>query len=278
MRKIPLLRTIQSAVITGGSSGIGATYIRTLNKLGSLGVICNLSRSKSDEFVQNARLQHFPCDLTDPIALKGAAEAVIKQIHERTDGPVLLINNSGFGSYGRFDTLSRENELNMIDLNVRAVVDLTSRLLPLLLERGGWIINVASVAGWQPTPFMATYGASKAFVVHWSLSLREDLHGRGVGVQVLCPGPTESQFFKRAGFSDSVLPGKGQTAEEVVSASLRAIDRRKGHLVTGWDNKLMAMASSRLPRAWQGPIARRVLQRFRLDRLNKASESASNAS
>lgn len=276
MRKFPSLETIQSVIITGGSSGIGATYIRTMRNLGHVTFIGNLSRSEPDRFSQDSRCQHYPCDLSDADALKTMARDLIRDLEARTAGPILLINNSGFGSYGRFDQLSREVECNMVDLNVRAVVDLTARLLPLLLARGGWILNVASVAGWQPTPFMATYGASKAFVLHWSLALREDLFGRGVGVLTVCPGPTESQFFRRAGFSDSVLPGQGQTAQEVVDASLAALKQQRSFVVTGWRNRLLVMASARLPRAWQGPIARVLLQRFRLDRLKKPSENPGN--
>ena len=87
----------------------------------------------------------------------------------------------------------------MIDLNVRAVVQLTGRLLPLLKARGGAIVNVASTAAFQPTPWMATYGATKAFVLNWSLALNQDLRGTGVRVLVVCPGTTETEFFKRAG-------------------------------------------------------------------------------
>jgi len=244
-----------------------------MRNLGHIGFIGNLSRSEPDRFSQDSRCQHYPCDLSDGDALEAAAGDLIRDLETRTTGPILLINNSGFGSYGRFDQLSRDVECNMVNLNVRAVVDLTARLLPLLLARGGWILNIASVAGWQPTPFMATYGASKAFILHWSLSLREDLHGRGVGVLAVCPGPTESQFFRRAGFSDSVLPGQGQTADEVVDASLAALRRGRSFVVTGWRNRLLVMASTRLPRAWQGPLARVVLQRFRLDRLKKSAEN-----
>lgn len=88
----------------------------------------------------------------------------------------------------------------MIDLNVRAVVDLSSRLLPVILPRGGTIVTIASTAAFQPTPFLATYGATKAFVRNWSLALNEDLRGIKVRTLTVCPGPTRSNFFKAAGF------------------------------------------------------------------------------
>ncbi|MDP4694598.1 MAG: SDR family NAD(P)-dependent oxidoreductase, partial [Opitutales bacterium] len=106
----------------------------------------------------------------------------------------------GYGDYGRMPDLDIGKQLNMIDLNVRAVVDLTTRLLPQLLERGGAIVNIASTSAFQPTPFLATYGATKAFVLNWTLALNEDLRGTSVRALAICPGPTRSNFYKSAGF------------------------------------------------------------------------------
>ena len=155
------------------------------------------------------------------------AEQVIDQIDQSPEGKILLINNSGFGDYGKFDQLDNDKQLNMLDLNIRAVVDLTQRLMPKLLERGGVVLNVASTAAFQPTPYLATYGATKAFVLNWSLAINEDLRGTGVRAIAVCPGPTRSNFFQRAGFETPPMgngPGKGMmdmTAEEVVLIALR---------------------------------------------------------
>lgn len=267
--RIPL-SAFKAALITGGSSGIGAAFIRTVGRLEELLWIGNISRREPEQFSADSRFQHFPCDLSDASGLVVTADSVVAALRAVEPGPILLINNSGFGSYGPFDQLDPAHETNMIDLNVRAVVDLTARLLPLLRERGGAIVNVASVAGWQPTPYMATYGATKAFVLHWSLSLREDLRESGIGVLAVCPGPTESNFFRRAGFGEAPMPGQGQTAEEVVAESLRALERGRPFVVTGWRNRLLTVFACRLPRRWQGPIARVVLRRMRLDRMQSA--------
>ena len=120
-------------------------------------------------------------------------------LDEVSEGAIILINNSGFGDYGPMDLLDRDKQLNMMDLNMRAPVDLTLRLLPQLKERGGAVVNIASTAAFQPTPFMATYGSTKAFVLHWTLALTEDLKRTGVRVLAVCPGPTRSNFFRAAG-------------------------------------------------------------------------------
>src|SRR5690606_7363430 len=102
----------------------------------------------------------------------------------------------GFGGYGTVETVGLHHQLSMVDLNVKAVIHLTALLLPDLRQRGGDIVNVGSTAAFQPTPYLATYGATKAFVFNWSLALGEELRGSGVRVLCLCPGPTESNFFR----------------------------------------------------------------------------------
>lgn len=233
--------------------------------------IGNISRSEPARFLSDPRCQHFSCDLAKADALAATASEVIAAARARSDGPILLLNNSGFGSYGAFQDLEPAEETTMIDLNVRAMVDLTARSLPLLRERGGWIVNIASVAAYQPTPYMATYGATKAFVRNWTLALRQDLRETGVTALVVSPGPTESNFFQRAGFSSAPLPGRGQTAEEVVEATLAALRRGQSSLVSGWRNQLMVAGAGLLPPSWQAPLARVVLKHFRLDRIKASS-------
>jgi len=258
----------KNLILTGGSSGIGKAFIITFSIHSDKADIFNLSRSKPEiSGLEEGQLRHFPSDLQDAVGLETSASELLESVEKETSGTILLINNAGFGSYGAFQDLQPGNELSMLDLNVRAVVDLTARALPLLRKRGGAVINVASTAAFQPTPYMATYGASKAFLLHWSLALHEDLRPLGIPVQALCPGPTETRFFERAGFDDAPLSGLGQTAEEVVQASLKGLERGRPLVVSGWKNKLLAGAGSKLPKAWQAPIARCVLKRMRLDRM-----------
>src|SRR5205807_6931432 len=132
----------------------------------------------------------------------------------------LLINNAGFGSMGDFATLDLERELNMIDLNVRSLVEMTYRFLAPMRERkGGAIINLASTAGFQPVPYMATYAAAKAFVLSFSEALWEENRPYGIKVMALCPGVTETGFFEAAHIEQRP-PGRIiQTAEDVVDTA-----------------------------------------------------------
>jgi short-subunit dehydrogenase len=184
-------------------------------------------------------------------------------------GPILLINNSGFGAYGHFPEPDLEHQLEMLDVNIRAVVELTGRLLPCLKTRGGAIVTVASTAAFQPTPFLAAYGATKAFVLHWSLALNEELRGTGLRTLALCPGPTSTEFFRRAGLKQgSVADSLGQTTEQVVREALQALAAGKAQVVTGWKNKVMTAFSSKLPKPWVTRLSAMVLKRWRLSKVS----------
>jgi short-subunit dehydrogenase len=217
---------------------------------------CNLSRREPGIINFGKRLNHFPCDLSREAEVGRVAREVEAWLRREVPaGRVLLINNSGFGTMGAFPEPNLARQLEMIDLNVRAVVDLTGRLLPLLRERGGVIVNVASTAGFQPTPSMAVYGATKAFVLHWSLALDVELRGSGVRTLAVCPGTTKTEFFRSAGLPEGNLADAlGMSAEAVVMAALRALAAGRSQVVTGWKNKLTTFASSPVPK----PLAARV--------------------
>ena len=255
-----------AVVITGGSSGIGKSFINTIAKLHPGVVICNLSRSVPDINLSQLKLGHVPCDLSDQAAISGAAQEVLNYLTKAApQGPVLLINNSGFGSYGRFAEVGTDQHLGMIDVNVRAVVELTSRLLPMLKARGGAIVTVASTAAFQPTPYLATYGATKAFVLHWSLALNEELRGSGVRALALCPGPTSTSFFKRAGLKEgAVSDSLGQTCAQVIDEALHALVKGRPMVVSGWKNKVMAAVSSKLPKVFITSLSAKILGKYRL--------------
>ena len=156
--------------------GLAAQLSKQYLKIAPDAQLCNLSRSKPDISLGDNG-QHYTVDLSDAQALAESAEILKARIESAPKGEVLLVNNSGFGDYGRFPDLEIGKQLTMIDLNVRAVVDLSARLLPAILPRGGTIVTIASTAAFQPTPYLTTYGATKAFVRNWSLALGEDLRG-----------------------------------------------------------------------------------------------------
>ena len=159
-----------------------------------------------------------------------------------------LINNAGFGSMGDFAEFDLDRELNMIDLNVRSLVELTHRFLQPMRERkSGTIMNVASTAGFQAVPFMATYAASKAFVLSFSESLWEENRPYGIEVMALCPGVTDTNFFDASRMQRP--PARtSQTPDEVVNTALRALKRRKSSVISGWTNFMAVEAERVVPR------------------------------
>lgn len=258
-----------AVIVTGGSSGIGKSFIEHVAKLHPGVFICNLSRRDPNMNLSQLKLSHVPCDLAKQGGPSDGAAAVLSLLNRHAPaGPVLLINNSGFGAYGVFPEPNLGHQLEMLDVNVRAVVELTGRLLPLLKSRTGAVITVASTAAFQPTPYLAAYGASKAFVLHWSLALNEELRGTGVRTLAVCPGPTATEFFRRAGLKQgSVTDSPGQTTDEVVTESLRALARGKAQVVTGWKNKVLAALSSKLPKPLAARISAKILARWRLSKV-----------
>ena len=242
---------MNTTLITGASSGIGAAFARKFAALGrnvflvarsedKLITLCNeLGR------VSGVRAQYFALDLTEP----DAPARLFEETQKRELEIDMLINNAGFGSMGYFDKLDPEREVEMIDLNVRALVDLTHRfLIPMRKRNQGTIINVASTAGFQSVPFMTTYAATKAFVLSFSEALSEENRPFGVHVMALCPGVTETNFFEAAQMGRPPMRGV-QTAEEVVDTALRGLRRRKGVIVSGWLNRVMVVAERFVPRA-----------------------------
>lgn len=265
------LSPFSSVVVTGGSSGIGKSFIEQCAKLKPELVFCNLSRREPDINFLGKRLNHFPCDLARAAeVVRGAGEVEAYLRSEVPAGAVLLINNSGFGAYGRFPEPNLAHQLEMLDVNVRALVQLSGQLLPLLRERGGVVINVASTAAFQPTPYMATYAASKAFVLNWSVALNEELRGTGVRTLAVCPGPTATEFFRRAGLQKgSVADGLSMSCEAVVTAALRALGSGRSQVVTGWTNKLSAFAGAVAPKPIAARIAAKVLMRYKLKQVKR---------
>jgi uncharacterized protein len=265
---MPASDSYAAVIVTGGSSGIGKSFLEHARNVYPEARLCNLSRRDPHrENPRNAaelKLRHIPCDVADAAELAGATEALTAWLKEVPAGRVLLVNNAGFGGYGTVEALEREHQLGMIDVNVRAVVDLTSRLLPILRARGGAVVTVASTAAFQPTPYLSTYGATKAFVLHWSLGLAEELRGTNVHALAVCPGPTSTDFFRRAGLKAGTVPDAlGQTPEQVVAEAFRALRARRTLVVTGWKNKALAGVVSKGPKALVARIAAKVLARVR---------------
>jgi uncharacterized protein len=258
------LQPFSAVIVTGGSSGIGKSFIELGRKLKPDLIFCNLSRRPPPENIfpnSGKSLNHFSCDLSQSAEIPPAV-AEVRNVLLRTapTGPILLINNSGFGSFGAFEEMELERELQMIDVNVRAIVQLTGLLLPLLRDRGGAIMNIASTVSFQPTPFAATYGATKAFVLHWTLALNEELRGTNVRALAVCPGTTTTEFFRLAGLGEGAVPAAfAMTTEEVVQIALGALAAHRPQVVTGWKNKVSAFLGAKVSKPLAARIAAKVL-------------------
>jgi hypothetical protein len=250
------------ALVTGASSGIGEAFARSLARRGRPLLLVARRAERlarlADELGGPGRADVISLDLSRPDA--GATlEAEVGRRGLELD---LLVNNAGAGLTGRFWELPLERQLAMVDLNARAVVELTRRFLPGMIERkGGGVINVASTSAFQPVAFFSVYAASKAFVLAFTESIAGELAGTGVVVQALCPGLTESEFQQVAG-TDRVAFTRTPTmrAEEVVEQSLEALARGTLRVIPGWRDRVMLRAQSLVPRAVVRRVARELFR------------------
>ena len=237
-------------LITGASSGIGEAFARKLAAQKHNLILVARSEDKlsalRDELMDKHEItaHYVAIDLND----YQADRRLFKETENQGLEVDWLINNAGFGSMGDFANLELENELNMIGLNVMALVALTHRYLEGMRRRkSGTIINVSSTASFQPIPFMATYGATKAFVSSFSEAIAEENRPHGIKVLSLCPGTTETNFFEASGIKDPVKIKGMQTSEEVVEAALKALKRGKLSVVSGWINYFVTAVGSHAP-------------------------------
>ena len=238
-------------LITGASSGIGEAFARRLAAEKHNLVLVARSETKLHELCDELMLQHqitahyVALDLTEFEADKKLFEETQKHGFEIE----WLINNAGFGSMGDFAELDLERELEMITLNIMALVALTHRYLEIMRARkSGVIINVSSTAGFQAIPFMATYAATKAFVTSFSEAVAEENRPFNITVTAVCPGPTETNFFN----ASKAIPfsAKGlQTPAEVVDKALKGVKAKKPLVISGIANYVGAVLGSFAPDA-----------------------------
>ncbi len=240
-----------AALITGASSGFGVDFARQLAASGMDVILVARREELLQELATEIRQAHGVQALVCPQDLTSAdAAAAIEQRVSAAGMHVgLLINNAGFGSYGAFEATEPDFEERMVDLNCRAVVALTRRFVPGMLQRGtGGIIVVASMAAYQPVPYLTTYGATKAFALSFSEALWAELQGTGVAVLALCPGYVDTGFQTVAGSASMAKVGRVLTSEQVVTTALSAIGR-KPSVVPGLVNKFFAFSTRLFPRA-----------------------------
>jgi uncharacterized protein len=253
-----------TSVVTGASSGIGAAIAKELASRGhSLALVAR----------REERLRTLATELTSAYGVAaeviaadlGNAEGrdrLVEELRSRARVVEVLVNNAGFGHQADFARSPRERMVEMVDLNVGAVVDLTSRFLTGMVDRGrGSVINIASTAAFQPLPGLAVYAASKAFVLSFSEAIRTELRGTGVTVTAVCPGPVRTEFTEVAGIGgvEDRTPGAvWMSADEIAHHAVDGAAHDRRVVVPGTLNRAGALAGQHSPRALALPLINRI--------------------
>lgn len=253
---------MKTTLITGASSGIGEAFARRLASQGKNVLLVARSEEKLASVCNElgragqVNAQYVALDLTEA----GAAAKLFEETKRRGLEVEMLINNAGFGSIGEFVSFDVERDMEMIDLNIKALVALAHYFLrPMRERKRGTIINVASTAAFQGVPFMATYAATKAFVLSFSEALWDENRALGVHVMALCPGVTETNFFAAASAERPPMR-PAQTPEQVVDTALKGLKRGKSHIISGWANYLTTEAERLVPRSIVARIAGKAMR------------------
>jgi uncharacterized protein len=258
----------KSALITGASSGIGEAFARALAAGGTGLVLAGRSMERLEAIASDVRARHGVRVETVSIDLaeREAAARLQAEADARGIEPDLLINNAGLGAIGPFADEPLARQLEMVRVNVEALVALTGMYLPrMVARRSGAIINVGSTAAYQPLPYMGVYAASKAFVLSFSEALWAECRGSGVRVLALCPGPVaDTRFGERARAPRSMFSGvRRMPRERVVAEALRALDGNGPEVVPGLANSVVAAMARRVPVRFELAVAERMFRRMR---------------
>lgn len=238
-----------TVLITGASSGIGNCFARELAQRRANLIVTARSKAELERLADELRRKHsVRVDvIAADLAMPDAARQLFSEIQSRRLSVDVLINNAGFGKWAHFLDENLDTYDQMLSVNVDTLAQLTYLFLPHMLEkRGGGVINVASTAAFQPLPYIAMYGATKAFVLNFTEALAAEYRNSGVRFMALCPGNTLTNFAKVANANTTGMPGA--TPEYVVTSALRAFSKGDAYHVPGLTNYLTTLLPRLLPR------------------------------
>jgi len=259
-------------VVTGASGGIGEALARVFARHGH--EVALVARREKEMVLLSTELavscKFKPHVITADLQRSDAPARIAHELLGRGLEPQFVVNNAGFGLHGPAADLDRAEQLAMLDLNVRALTDLSLRWIDGIVRHKGGILNVASVAGFLPGPGMAVYYATKAFVLSFSEALHYELKARDVRVTALCPGPVPTEFQARAGIMrrPSIMD---RSAEEVAQAGYDGLLRGRRLVVPGWQNRIVSRIPRILPRALLIDLVARSQSRRHRDRIARGS-------
>lgn len=243
-----------NVLVTGASGGIGEAFVDLLAGRQRRLVIVARNEEELNRVAavtstrHSAQITAIAMDLSKP----GAGAALERDLKRRRFSPDVVINNAGFGLNGAALELPAAEQVNMIDLNVRTLADLTLRFLPAMVDRDrGGVLNVASVASFFPAPYMATYHATKAFVLSFSEAMSAELTSPNVSITALCPGPVATGFQSRADMADvrGIKLSNPASAEQTALAGWEAFERGERIVIPGASNKFFVQLARVLPRS-----------------------------
>ena len=255
------------ALVTGASSGLGLALAEALARQGR--ALMLLARNKEQlHQIANELQRRFgvealvrACDLSKPLQVTG----LIQELEESGLAIDLLVNNAGLGTAGAFLAQEWADEKQELEVNILALTQLCHGIGGLMARQsGGQILNVASAAAFQPGPWMSSYYASKAYVLNFSEGLREELKPLGIGVSVLCPGPTRTHFFAQAGIDASKLDNSPlmMSADQVALITVRGLAKNRAIIIPGLFNKLLTLTPRLAPRWVVRRLAGRINRMF----------------
>lgn len=255
---------MKTALITGASAGLGTEFAKLFANDGYSLILVARRRDRLEALAEDLLAAHPNIAVTvieEDLGRPGAGRTLFEKVKAQGLAVDALVNNAGFGSSGAFRDLPLDKELQMMDLNMRTLVELTHLFLPEMIARGhGRILNVGSTAGFQPGPYMTVYYATKAFVNSFSEGLNEELKGTGVSCTVLAPGATATEFAQSAHAEKnmlfSLLPVA--TAQNVARYGYRSLLAGRSLAVHGFSNRILLQLQRILPRCVIRNLAARV--------------------
>lgn len=250
------------ALITGASAGIGRALAQQLAAGGANLVLTARRRDRLEQLAADLRTRNgvvvatFPADLAQP----GAPDSLIAYTQGKGIAIELLANNAGFGAYGKFEEIPLRRQLDMVQVNIAAVIHLTHLYLPAMIaRRHGDVLIVASTAGFQGVPYITTYAATKSFDLFFAEALAAEMRPYGVRVCALCPGATETEFQEVAGQPDYAMRS-AETADKVARVGLAALAKGKPMVISGAKNKLSVHSQRVAPRSLVTGVAAKMFR------------------